>query len=224
VKLARRLRFLKQMLGTRITAGAALAGLPLALALTAAAQSWPCWLITLSGAVLAAVLLLTGAPWLPLLHQLPPPIGAPKAKITFRQVPQNEHRYPPSTVIVEVGIKPTTRLDDAVVNFRFPREGFSHASLYVRDPAGNRRTDGQILPPRDITSSSPVLWWSAPADIRAASMMFWFQLAPSDPDQVRTFKVTMLVSSEKLHGSESKAEYEISYLPPPQELSGERDG
>ncbi len=202
---------LGRMIGSRISSGATLSGIPLAAALWAASAHHHGWLVTLGSVALGIILLLTVAPWLPVLHRLRPPLGAPKARITFRQIPQDEHRYPASTVIVEVGVKPTTRLEDAIVNFQFPRERFGHASLHVRDPAGNQRTDGHILPPRDIASDSPILWWSAPADLRAASQMFWFQLSPEDSTQAHTFKVTMVVSSEKLHGGENEADFEVAY-------------
>jgi len=145
-------------------------------------------------------------------------------EITFHQVPPCEHHYPDTTLILEVGVKPTTRLDDAVLNFRFPREGLGHAGLLARNARGDKLADGSILPPRDLDSNSPILWWEASTDLRAASTMFWFQLIPMNSKQAQTFKVTMLVSSEKLHGREHQAEYEVSYSPPPQQLSGERDG
>jgi hypothetical protein len=202
-----------EVLGGRIQAGVALAGIPLAFTIAGVVDSWNCTITSIFGIGVVVILGLTLAPWAPVLHRLRPPFGAPKVGITFRQIPQEDHHYPPHTVIVEVGVKPTTRLEDATVNLQYPREPLGHAGIRSLDGRGNEILEGNILPPRDFASTSPILWWWTHEDLRAVSKMFWFQLIPKEPAQTQTFKVVMVVASEKLYGQEATADFEVSYRP-----------
>src|SRR5437762_906204 len=89
----------------RAGSGSTVAGLPLATALWAATQSGLCSLVVLMVVLVFVVLALTFAPWIPLLRRLPPPIGAPTVRVTFVQVPPDEHRFGRRAIVLEVGVK-----------------------------------------------------------------------------------------------------------------------
>jgi hypothetical protein len=199
--------------GGRISSGAQVAALPLAIALTGASQGWPCWLITLSGVLVGVVAVMTLSPWTPLLNKLPAPLGAPKASITFREIPQSDHRYPDTTVLLEVGVRPTTRLDDAQATFEFPSDVFYYHSVTNLDARGDESERGQTLPFHNAATDSPILWWTTHADLRPGSTIFVFQLVLPDTSP-RKFSVTMMISSERLYRSEVRKTHEINYLAP----------
>lgn len=175
----------------RIGAGATLAGLPLAVALTAAVQGW-CWPLVLSAGLVGVAMAATFAPWIPVLHRLPPPLGAPRANVTFTEIPDTHHSF--GGRVLEVGIRPSTRLDDAVLNFQFPKD------MHVqRINAQGAEMKGAVLPLTD--SPSPISWLAFEEDIRAGAKLFYFLLYPRPEDY--PVPVAMLVQSERLYGGET---------------------
>lgn len=201
------------VLGGRIASGAAVAALPLATALFAATQSstfwsWMGWICAL---IVTGILALTAAPWVPLLHRLPAPLGAPKVDIRFRDVEVDPLRFP-SGFLLEVGVKPTTRLEDAVVNFQFPSDLHTEPDLGVQHvdvSAQERSTRGTFLP-IDEDTASPIRWWASEEDIRAGSKLFYFVIEPESA-KPRKFTVSMVVFSEKLHGGRASADFEFNW-------------
>src|SRR5262249_19232401 len=122
--------------GGRISSGAQVAALPLAVALTAAAQSWASSLVVVMSGLAVLVSVLTFSPWAPGLNRLPAPLGAPKVKVTLRVIePEQQNRV--TSVFLEVGVKPTTRLEDAQVTFEFQRELFSYHAVRHLDAQGD---------------------------------------------------------------------------------------
>jgi hypothetical protein len=182
----------------RLGSGATVAALPLAAALTAATQGWS-WLVWTGGTAFFLVLALTFAPWIRGLQKLPPPLGAPRARITFTEIPQSQHRFGAARLL-EVGVRPSTRLGDAVVNFQFPRD------MYVqRIDAQGQDMKGAVLPIHD--SPSPISWWASEEDIRAGSKLLYFLLFPKPEDY--PFSVTMLIQSEKLYRGGTASSHEL---------------
>jgi hypothetical protein len=186
----------------RLGSGATVAALPLAAALTAATQGWG-WLVWTGGIGFCAVLVLTFAPWLPQFQKLLPPLGSPRARITFLEIPETQHRFGSGARVLEIGVRPSTRLDDAVVNFQFPK----NISVRRLDERG-QDMKGTILPL--IDSPSPISWWSSEKDIRAGSKLFYFLLQPKPADY--PFSVAMLIQSEKLYHGETASHYALEPL------------
>jgi len=200
-----RLARIRRMLG-RVGSGATVAGLPWAAAIVAAVQGY--WIpAVVFGAATGVILLLTFAPQLPWLHTLPPPLGAPKVGFEFGQVVVDPTLYGRS-ILLEVYVKPTTRLEDAVVKFEFPSTlSPDLTEVTWVDPARKDPQRGVFLPIEEDTVS-PIRWWECPVDLRVSPEPFYFALDPGSR-KPQTFRVAIVVASEKLWKEEARKDFDV---------------
>src|SRR6266540_2270567 len=133
--------------------------------------------------------ILTFAHRLPLLHRLPE-VGAPKIDVTLHQEVAS-----PNGVVVQVGIRSPTRLDDSVFVFLAPDDvpvvPSDHQATPL--PAGPPMlpTSERVVP---YTNSHPC---TLPLDLRRGSNLAWFALGPC-PAGHRS-RIRIKLDSEKLY-------------------------
>jgi hypothetical protein len=160
---------------------------------------------------LAAVLLVvtfligiaTFANKLPVLHTLPG-VGSPDLEATFAQ--EASPSGASNEVMIRIGLKVPTRIEDAVLNFLVPVDIEFWNSDFEGKPSGKGRlmlpTDEPLNPGIEFSN-----YWADNVELRFGSGLMNFVLRVTQP---RSFNVRLRVGSEKLYKNEYVADFEVT--------------
>jgi hypothetical protein len=190
----------------RLSVGVAAASLSLAIAALALTVRFPLG-VAIFVVVTAMIIVLTLAPKLPLLHELPR-VGAPHLKATCDRVlsPAPQARLRGGQMLMQIGIASPTRLEDAGLNFLVPED----IPLQLADHNAMPLNLGALMPPTNEPVTPGVEWshyWAGHVDLRIDSTLIYFVVGPIAKG--RQFVVRLKVSSEKLYRT-FVADFDIS--------------
>jgi hypothetical protein len=137
------------------------------------------------------------------LHTLPG-VGSPDLEATFAQ--EASPSGASDEVMIRIGLKVPTRIDDAVLNFLVPVD----IEFWNSDFEGKPSDKGRLMLPTDEPLNPGIEfsnYWADNVELRFGSGLMNFVLRVTQPG---SFKVRLRVGSEKLYESEYVADFEVT--------------